>query len=68
MRGKLLPRIVADIKQLLVPDSGGLPDEDLGALWDDGNTVVSGGRNWSAADHLDIIPDPTDPFPAGTAQ
>ncbi|MGK5693305.1 type I-E CRISPR-associated endonuclease Cas1e [Streptomyces sp. URMC 128] len=67
VRGKLLPRIVADIKQLLVPNSGDLPDEDLGALWDDGDTIVSGGRNWSATHHLDVIPEPTDRTPAETA-
>lgn len=67
VRGKLLARIVTDIKQLLVRDGGDLPDEDVGALWDDGDTVVSGGRNWSATHHLDIIPEPTDPTPAETA-
>jgi CRISP-associated protein Cas1 len=67
VRGKLLPRIVSDIKQLLVPDDGDLPDGDLGVLWDDGDTVVSGGRNWSATHHLDVIPEPTDLTLGGTA-
>jgi CRISPR-associated protein Cas1 len=58
VQGKLLPRIVADIKRLLVPD---LLDQDLGALWDDGDTVVAGGRNWSATDHLDVIPETPEP-------
>ncbi|MFJ6668977.1 type I-E CRISPR-associated endonuclease Cas1e [Streptomyces sp. NPDC091383] len=61
VQGKLLPRIVADIKQLLVPDDSDLSDEDLGALWDDGDTVVSSGRNWSATHHLDVIPELPDP-------
>ncbi|SMF85865.1 hypothetical protein [Streptomyces sp. Amel2xC10] len=61
VKGKLLPRIVADIKRLLVPEGTDLTDEDLGALWDDGDTVVSSGRNWSATDHLDIIPEPAEP-------
>ncbi|MFC8996293.1 type I-E CRISPR-associated endonuclease Cas1e [Streptomyces rochei] len=64
IRGKLLPRIVADIKQLLAPDDGDLPDEALGALWDDGDSMVIGGRNWSATHHLDIIPEPTPAEPA----
>nr|BFD88481.1 type I-E CRISPR-associated endonuclease Cas1e [Streptomyces sp. Xyl84] len=66
-RGKLLPRIVDDIKQLLVPDDSDLSDEDLGALWDDGDTVVSSGRNWSATHHLDLIPEPTDHASTETA-
>ncbi|AVI00093.1 type I-E CRISPR-associated endonuclease Cas1 (plasmid) [Streptomyces sp. WAC00288] len=61
VRGKLLPRIVADIKRLLIPEGTDLIDEDLGALWDDGNTVVSSGRNWSGTDHLDIIPETPKP-------
>ncbi|GAA1424922.1 hypothetical protein GCM10009601_30700 [Streptomyces thermospinosisporus] len=61
VEGKLLPRIVADIKHLLVPEGTALPDEGLGALWDDGDTVVTSGRNWSATDHLDIIPEPAQP-------
>ncbi|MFE6530527.1 type I-E CRISPR-associated endonuclease Cas1e [Streptomyces rochei] len=64
VRGKLLPRIVADIKQLLAPDDGDLPDEDLGALWDDSDSMVSGGRNWSATHHLDILTEPTPAEPA----
>ncbi|MER6736555.1 type I-E CRISPR-associated endonuclease Cas1e [Streptomyces puniciscabiei] len=67
VRGKLLPRIVADIKQLLVPDGVDLSDEDLGALWDNGDTVVSGGRNWGTVHHLDVIPEPTDPTSDGVA-
>ncbi|WP_329453220.1 type I-E CRISPR-associated endonuclease Cas1e (plasmid) [Streptomyces sp. NBC_01724] len=61
VQGKLLPRIVTDIKRLLVPDSADLLDQDLGALWDDGDTVVAGGRNWSATDHLDVIPETPEP-------
>ncbi|MEU0738735.1 type I-E CRISPR-associated endonuclease Cas1e [Streptomyces sp. NPDC006134] len=59
---KLLPRIVTDVKQLLVPDGTDLPEKDLHGLWDEGNTVVSGGRNWSDSftpdHHVDVIPPP----------
>ena len=62
--GSLLPRIVADIKYLLVPEAGALLDEELSGLWDDGDTTVAGGRNWGDAfshnHHVDIIPDPTE--------
>ncbi|WP_435842373.1 hypothetical protein [Streptomyces laurentii] len=58
VHGKLLPRIVADIKRLLVPEDTVMPDDDFGGLWDEGDTVVSGGRNWSATDHLGVIPEP----------
>ncbi|MDQ0988817.1 type I-E CRISPR-associated endonuclease Cas1e [Streptomyces sp. V3I7] len=57
---KLLPRIVTDIKKLLVPDGAALLDDDLHGLWDEGNTIVSGGRNWAdpfaSESHLDVIP------------
>ncbi|WP_018549355.1 type I-E CRISPR-associated endonuclease Cas1e [Streptomyces sp. LaPpAH-108] len=60
---KLLPRIVNDIKNLLVPDNPDLLDEEIHGLWNEDNTVASGGRNWSdpfATDtHLDVVP-PTD--------
>jgi CRISPR-associated protein Cas1 len=65
VQGKLLPRIVADIRNLLVPEGVALLEEDLGALWDDGDGVVNGGRNWgSDADpfgpnsYLEVIPNP----------
>lgn len=60
----LLPRIVDDIKRLLVPDSTTLLEEDVNGLWDDKGDVVSGGRNWgtdqpfSPDHHLDVIPPP----------
>ncbi|PLW66315.1 type I-E CRISPR-associated endonuclease Cas1 [Streptomyces sp. SCUT-3] len=63
VQGKLLPRIVADIRDLLVPKGTTLLEEDSGGLWDDGDGVVGGGRNWGTYvfdpdSHLDIIPDP----------
>ncbi|MFF4607175.1 type I-E CRISPR-associated endonuclease Cas1e [Streptomyces sp. NPDC001339] len=63
VQGKLLSRVVADIKNLLMPEGATLLEEDLGGLWDDGDGVVSGGRNWdsppfSPDSHLDVIPDP----------
>ncbi|HEY8982433.1 MAG TPA: type I-E CRISPR-associated endonuclease Cas1e [Streptomyces sp.] len=58
----LLPRIVTDIKNLLAPDGTPHLDEDLNGLWGDGDTVVSGGRNWGNPftddHHLDVIPPP----------
>ncbi len=68
--GKLMPRIVTGIKELLVPESDVLPDEEFSALWDDGESTVTGGRNWSGSfspdHHVDIIPDPPD-NPAGAS-
>ncbi|MGW3312066.1 type I-E CRISPR-associated endonuclease Cas1e [Streptomyces sp. NPDC001073] len=60
VQGTLLPRIVTDIKRLLIPDNQDLLDDDITALWDEGDTVVSGGRNWAdpfdTHHHLDVIP------------
>ncbi|MFD5521559.1 type I-E CRISPR-associated endonuclease Cas1e [Streptomyces sp. NPDC127066] len=60
--GALLPRVIADIKQLLIPEGTDLLDEDLKGLWDEGETIVSGGRNWgdpfTEDHHLDVIPPP----------
>jgi CRISPR-associated protein Cas1 len=60
---KLLSRIVADIKQLLVPEGTHLPDTEAHGLWDEGEAVVTAGRNWSndpfsPDHHLDFIPPP----------
>ncbi|MER6010196.1 type I-E CRISPR-associated endonuclease Cas1e [Streptomyces bluensis] len=44
--GRLLPRIVSDIKGLLAPEAEELIDRDLGGLWDDKLGVVESGRNW----------------------
>ncbi|MFH8684171.1 type I-E CRISPR-associated endonuclease Cas1e [Streptomyces lydicus] len=62
VRGKLLSRVVADIKDLLVPEGATLLEEDLGGLWGDGDGVVSSGRNWGSDSfgpdgHLDVLPD-----------
>lgn len=61
-QGSLLARVVADVKELLVPEGTDLPYEDLGGLWDDGATVVSGGRNWgnvfTPGEHLSVVPPP----------
>ncbi|MFI5792359.1 type I-E CRISPR-associated endonuclease Cas1e [Streptomyces sp. NPDC051677] len=60
VHGTLLPRVVADIKNLLIPEGASLLDEDLKGLWGEGDTIVSSGRNWGtpfAEDHhLDVIP------------
>lgn len=57
---KLLSRIVTDIKRLLVPEGGYMAENDLHALWDEGETVVRAGQNWGNAfevdQHLDVIP------------
>ncbi|MEU9273074.1 type I-E CRISPR-associated endonuclease Cas1e [Streptomyces sp. NPDC048251] len=59
----LLSRMVSDIKSLLSPDGAELLDEDLKGLWGEGDTIVSGGRNWGdpfAEDrHLNVIPPQT---------
>lgn len=44
--GKLMPRIVRDIKQLLIPDETDLIDRDLLALWDESGGQLEGGVNW----------------------
>ena len=66
VEGRLLPRIIADIKDFLVPAGTNLADEDLQGLWgDDADTIVSGGRNWGDAltsgEHLTMIPPPPQP-------
>ncbi|MFE4662348.1 type I-E CRISPR-associated endonuclease Cas1e [Streptomyces hydrogenans] len=44
---QLLPRIVTDLKELLVPDGDDtLIDRDLNGLWDEEAGSVSGGVNW----------------------
>jgi CRISPR-associated protein Cas1 len=57
---KLLARIVTDIKQLLVPDGAHLSETESHGLWDEGETVVTAGRNWSDSftqdHHVDVIP------------
>ncbi|MFD8588540.1 type I-E CRISPR-associated endonuclease Cas1e [Streptomyces sp. NPDC059637] len=63
VQGKLLSRVVVDIRDLLVPEGTALSEEDLGALWDEGDRVVGGGHNWGTYvfdpdSHLDIIPGP----------
>ena len=45
--GKLMPQIVRDIKQLLIPDQTDLIDRDLLALWDEKEGQIEGGTNWS---------------------
>lgn len=44
--GKLMPQIVRDIKQLLIPDETDLIDRDLLALWDEQDGQIEGGTNW----------------------
>ena len=44
--GNLMPQIVRDIKQLLVPDETDLIDRDLLALWDEQDGQIEGGTNW----------------------
>ncbi|WP_326690328.1 MULTISPECIES: type I-E CRISPR-associated endonuclease Cas1e [unclassified Streptomyces] len=67
---QLLPRIVSDIGDLLMPDSPDLIDRDTNALWDDGNNTVSGGTNWDdgifdADNYLAVVGPEFDP-PAAT--
>jgi CRISPR-associated protein Cas1 len=44
--GKLMPTIVRDIKELLLPEDEELIDRDLGGLWDEKQGVVESGVNW----------------------
>ncbi|MCX5206050.1 type I-E CRISPR-associated endonuclease Cas1e [Streptomyces sp. NBC_00237] len=44
--GRLLPRIIRDIKSLLAAEDEDLIDRDLNGLWDDKLGTVAGGRNW----------------------
>jgi CRISPR-associated protein Cas1 len=43
---RLLPRIVEDIKQLLLPEGSELADHDVNELWDEKEGAVAGGTNW----------------------
>ncbi|MFI6575403.1 type I-E CRISPR-associated endonuclease Cas1e [Nocardiopsis sp. NPDC050513] len=43
---KLMPRIVRDIKELLLPEDEELIDRDLNGLWDEKQGMVEGGVNW----------------------
>lgn len=67
--GRLLPRIVSDIKALLAADSQDLIDRDLSGLWDDKLGIVEAGRNWDdsifdGARYLSVIgPEPDNPPP-----
>jgi CRISPR-associated protein Cas1 len=53
--GKLMARIVHDIKTLLLSEDANLVDQDAHELWDDTLGSVPGGINWAAdyADNLD---------------
>ncbi|WUD70246.1 type I-E CRISPR-associated endonuclease Cas1e [Streptomyces sp. NBC_00510] len=59
VRGKLMPRIVTDIKHLLAPNPDTPLDEELSGLWDESNTIIASGRNWGDAfapnRHLDVL-------------
>jgi CRISPR-associated protein Cas1 len=46
VEGKLMPRIVHDIKVLLAPEEPDLIDRELVALWDDADGEITGGINW----------------------
>lgn len=48
--GRLLPRIISDIKGLLLAEESDLIDRDLNQLWDDDGNTVAGGVNWSSWD------------------
>ncbi|WP_018252988.1 type I-E CRISPR-associated endonuclease Cas1e [Salinispora mooreana] len=52
--GKLMTRIVRDIKSLLLEDGHAFTDEDLHELWDDELGNVPGGINW-ASDYADSL-------------
>ncbi|CAM4213095.1 type I-E CRISPR-associated endonuclease Cas1e [Nocardiopsis rhodophaea] len=44
--GKLLPQIISDIKELLLPEDEELIDRDLSELWDEKQGTVASGVNW----------------------
>lgn len=46
--GKLMTRIVRDIKSLLLEEGGEFTDEDLHELWDEKLGSVPGGVNWAS--------------------
>lgn len=50
--GRLMGRIVKDIKTLLLDHDADLPDQDELHLWDDNEGVVTGGTNWAAQQAL----------------
>ncbi|MFG2043920.1 type I-E CRISPR-associated endonuclease Cas1e [Dactylosporangium sp. NPDC048998] len=54
--GKLLARIVRDIKALLLVDHAALEDTDINELWDEEHGNVPGGVNW-AIDYADNLSD-----------
>jgi CRISPR-associated protein Cas1 len=53
--GKLMTRIVHDIKALLIDEAGEISDQDTHELWDETVGTVPGGVNWASeyADGLD---------------
>jgi CRISPR-associated protein Cas1 len=53
--GKLMTRVVQDIKALLLGEGKEVSDEDSNSLWDDAEGLVPGGINWASnyADRLD---------------
>ena len=55
--GQLLPRIVKDIKNLLLPEGVDIDENDINTLWDEELGAVRGGVNWSGTDdtHLVVI-------------
>ena len=58
--GRLLPRIVTDIKGLLIPDGQEFIDREASGLWDEEQGTVEGGRNWGdglfdEAGHLSVV-------------
>lgn len=54
--GKLMTRIVQDIKTLLLSEGNEVVDQDAHELWDEALGSVPGGINW-AADYADMIDD-----------
>jgi CRISPR-associated protein Cas1 len=46
--GRLMGRVVRDIKDLLLGDAQDLSDEDVNNLWDESSGTVPGGINWTA--------------------
>lgn len=45
--GRLMPQMISDIKDLLLPENEEFIDRDLSALWDGEDDIVESGVNWS---------------------
>lgn len=67
--GKLLSRVIRDIKSLIGPVGQEPSDQDSNELWDADRGTVEGGRNWAMpADDYHVVVGPELDEPAGEQQ